>query len=302
MTELFKNAVLPSFIIFGINLIFSFFINNIFYNENGVIDISRSIKVKEMEYKQSILISNLSTDLVKNIIFSGTDSLIVLNVEKSNLELIVKGNTLVVNNILPKRNESIIITYRSNTENNGFIPINYKDLNFKDNSMKTSFFDKIRENLVSSLFLLLFGIIVFGYINNQFLREREINQKKLSNTIETIEYQNRLSKQNTILINELKEDNKFTNSRLTKIRILLFKQVQDLKTENNFYKYLLKKILETKFKEDLKMDDLTNIITKNLNTYSTKSLDLEKSIGYIDVVTQILKEKMENESKESGIK
>lgn len=301
MKEILKNSVLPGLIITLLNFLISIFSNYYNSNENGILEISEPIELSDGEYLQTIIINNFSNTLLGNIKFYQSDSLKVLNIEKSNFDVELNKRALIANEILPKSKNTLIIHYLSSAGISGFVPVNFEEIGLIYEKNKTPFLNKIKTTFFANLILFFFIVPFFIYFENQAENRKKIWDERLRNAIEASQNNKDLLASARNDLNDLRESYNLLRNKNTKTRLLLFKHVRDLKKENEFYRYSLKRLLDLLSKADTNNLDIPNLITNYLKTHSTKSVKIEDSIEYIDIIEDVLKEKSKEKSSRLGV-
>lgn len=285
-----KKIIYSTLITFVINLILQVSVNYFTAEKNGEIIVSNPLRIDSVNYSQTIIISNYEGKTIENLEFSisnGKISSLLCNNPIS--YKLINNNNFQIEKIYPKTNNTIQINFVSTNvdpnEKAEVKALNYSDYNLtsiksSDFSLKQTFdWRTIILNCV--LVSLIYGIFFYFFLESTEKSIKRIEDK--NKDLEVRVTQTRKS------LDEVTNDSKIQKNRLAKVKLLLLKKSTDLKIENQYYKSLIKSIIENS-KATIDKEKLENLIRTHLKTYTTKSgIDIE--IDSIDIIASIVKDK-----------
>ena len=249
--------------------------------DKGCVKISENYKIND-EYQTNVELINYSNNYQNDILLKLPTTANIINDEYisnaiiSREEIKSKEFTLFrINQIQPESSTVIIIKLENKTDLIQFTNLKEKKFSLerqgKIESPRFKLFKKLLPNAI--LYILLFSII--QYLGNQKISKKQdeldslIKEKKLKSE----EFQKTLD--NT------QEEIETLEKKLHKFRFFYKKQLSDFAKENEFWRNTVRQLLYTGDKKNKKAEQLFEIVTSQLQTYTVKSkrnLDLEEII------------------------
>ena len=173
-------------------------------------------------------------------------------------------NNVKVDNILPDYTGNIVIySEKEISEQNLKVELNEKyNLVFISSQKESAYIQIINYLGTALIYFIEFAIMLYLYkkFTNRKIKEQE---RKIEETERAI----RILKQDQETI--MKEAKRI-NKRIMNNKLLFARRLSDYSRELNFWKDTIRKILYRVSKEDMKKNDICEIVTDNLRTYRTK--------------------------------
>lgn len=278
-----KKIFLGAVIVFITNLILQGVISYFLNRNSGEIIVSDLMKQDSITYTQNIIICNFEKKSIENIEFRIENG--ILKNYLSDKEIVVENSTrgiIIFKTLYPERNYTIQLEIKRN-ESSLKEPIvyslNHQEKNFKLNKASEINNDNtplILSVLSNSIIMAILYAIFYYYIETKINELKTSVKSKEEVASKAIEKANELE----VIINKFKNNN-------LKYRILNNRELKDLKKENDFYQYLISKLIENK--ESIRPDQIYDFITQELKTYGVKSNKIG-NLGVVDIITEILKD------------
>lgn len=215
------------------------------------------------EYVTVISLKNFQNNKSISDINLWFDNVIIKNVD-TDLKNVVNKDNIKINDISPDYTGNIIIhSEKEVTEQSLKIELDEKCNLVFTSSQKESAYIEIRNYLVTaSIYCIEFAIML--YLSKKFTN---IKIKEQERKIEETERDIRILKQDQ---ETTMKEAKRINKRIMKNKLLFARRLSDYSRELNFWKDTIRKILYRVSKEDMKKNDICEIVTDNLKTYRTK--------------------------------
>ena len=173
-------------------------------------------------------------------------------------------NNVKVDNILPDYTGNIVIySEKEISEQNLKVELNEKyNLVFISSQKESAYIQIINYLGTALIYFIEFAIMLYLYkkFTNRKIKEQE---RKIEETERAI----RILKQDQ---ETTMKEAKRINKRIMKNKLLFARRLSDYSRELNFWKDTIRKILYRVSKEDMKKNDICEIVTDNLRTYRTK--------------------------------
>ena len=173
-------------------------------------------------------------------------------------------NNVKVDNILPDYTGNIVIySEKEISEQNLKVELNEKyNLVFISSQKESAYIQIINYLGTALIYFIEFAIMLYLYkkFTNRKIKEQE---RKIEETDRAI----RILKQDQ---ETTMKEAKRINKRIMKNKLLFARRLSDYSRELNFWKDTIRKILYRVSKEDMKKNDICEIVTDNLRTYRTK--------------------------------
>jgi hypothetical protein len=269
-------------------------------NITGEIITTESIQIDSVNYVQTILIHNYQDKTIQNIDFQTNNGTISKVLSSSVINITNKSeNGFTISKVYPQSNLTITMQLHRELKNNKIpmvIPMNHKEfaLNLKKSEesipeIKIRWAEIIINCVVVSL-IFAFFMHYFEERNKRIsneLKEVENKRKELGNELKNSS--DKAEQRNSVAHAEIKKVEKRlqeVKEFWMKIRLLLMKQVRDLKNENAFYRSLLLNVIKnSEIKSNNK--ELQDIVRNTLKTYSA-NIDVEKELDTVEIITSII--------------
>ena len=215
------------------------------------------------EYVTVIRLKNFQNNKSISDINLWFDNVIIKNVD-TDLKNVVNEDNIKINDVSPDYTGNIIIhSEKEVTEQSLKIELDEKCNLVFTSSQKESAYIEIRNYLVTaSIYCIEFAIML--YLSKKFTN---IKIKEQERKIEETERAIRILKQDQ---ETTMKEAKRINKRIMKNKLLFARRLSDYSRELNFWKDTIRKILYRVSKEDMKKNDICEIVTDNLKTYRTK--------------------------------
>ena len=173
-------------------------------------------------------------------------------------------NNVKVDNILPDYTGNIVIySEKEISEQNLKVELNEKyNLVFISSQKESAYIQIINYLGTALIYFIEFAIMLYLYkkFTNRKIKEQE---RKIEETERAI----RILKQDQ---ETTMKEAKRINKRIMKNKLLFARRLSDYSRELNFWKDTIRKILYRVSKEDMKKNNICEIVTDNLRTYRTK--------------------------------
>lgn len=278
--EIIISVFINAFFIFVLNVITSFIAA-----EKGGVKISDCYKV-ENEYLINIELINYSNNYINDICLKIPSSTEIKNEQFISTLLLEKEQTNSQEFILYKINQlqpvsSSVIVLKQNNENDYIEFTNLKEKRFfleRKGRIESPRFKLFKQLLPTAiLYIIIYSIveyITYRYINK---KQEELDKYIKKSDEKTIELQEELK--------QSKKEIDAVDKRLHTINFYYKKRLSDYSKENEFWRNTIRQLLYNGDKKFKKAEQLFDIITQQLQTYTIKSkshIDLDEVIFLAD--------------------
>lgn len=253
------------------------FIGQMYLGKNNVeIFISDKLQESDTSYIQSISIINYKSYEVSDVSFYLPDASIRKLINDSSIDIKKSNNKFIINKIYSKSNNTITVKFLDpNNKSDGIKCLmeghSGYDVIYGD---ETNYFRNINYFLVilNAIFLALI-LLAVNFFKNYTIYLLELKSDSLKEDIANSKEMDQENKRKIEELNlsrkELDKRIETTNSRIGRLKIISYKQIADLRKENDYYKNLLNELIrESKLDSNL---DIHTTVTKTLKTYTTQS-------------------------------
>jgi hypothetical protein len=304
-----RTLIVTAVVSFLINFILQFLIDLTLDTNNGNIIVSDPVKIDSINYVQTILISNYQSKTINGLEFYSNKGIIDSVYKEDKIKIIKNGTSkFQISKLYPQTNTTITVFLKNKVDSNypTITSLNHKEYKFLFN--KSSEFE---EDVINWLTILI-NCLSISVVYTLFIHFADVNNKKhIAKANERLDEREEIYKAKDEILesrskefeaqmvttrNEIKdikdeiqqkidETRRLENS-WAKIKLLLIRQVRDLKKENEFYKSLLSNVVE-KSNGKIEMNRLEELIKDVLQTHSAR-INIEKDAKLIDAIANIL--------------
>lgn len=307
-----RTLIVTVAITFLINFVLQIIIDIAIDKDHGKITVSDPVKIDSTSYVQTILISNYQSKTINGLEFYSNKGIIDSVYKEDKIKIIKNDKSkFQISKLYPQINTTLTVFLKSGTDENypTIIPLNNKEFNFlfgKSSSFEEEIIDWITILINCIIISIMYSLFSHFVDKNNEKRLKRVTDKT-NGTISRLEEENKVlegktkelnqkirsTESNIDTVSEKIQEKTLEFKRLSnswvKIRILLIRQVRDLKKENEFYKSLLSNVVE-KSNGKIEMNRLEELIKDVLQTHST-NINVEKDAKLIDAIANILSEK-----------
>lgn len=304
-----RSLIVTTAIVFIINFALQVGLDFALSPNNGNIIVSDALKIDSVNCSQTILLTNYQKKTIYGIEFYSNKGVIDSVYRNDKIKIVkIDNNKFRIAKLYPQMNITLMVTMKNKIDSDqpNIIPLNHEEFQFLYNKSSELGEDKVNWVTISINcgVAACFFALLWHFLDKK-LQERLKMSKERFNGIELeFKEKNRLLKEE---ITELKDRIKITGKSIkesqkkadkhsanidslriawAKIRLLLIRQVRDLKKENEFYKSLLSDVVE-KSNGKIEINRLEELVKNALQTHSTR-INVEKDGALVDTIANIL--------------